>query len=229
MRDGLALGLALGLLGCAEPQAQPQMQPTARQVGQADDSLPPVVLSGEAELHCNISSRANGRQTLKLKSGQGLEFDAVVSPILDGVVEARGPERGGEYRFTSHLAGEANGTLSGVGEVAVGAVDRRPLGSRLDQTFAYAGLLTPERPRRTWVAALALIRPLLSAAPPGVAGRASALDRELAALRAELRSGAPLAPLARRARPLRAQLARLAADWAGAANTAVAEPARAAR
>lgn len=80
-------------------------------------ALPPAVLNGQAELHCSISSSANGAQKLSLTSGQGLEFDVVVSPILDGVVETRGPQQGGAYRFTSHLAQPGKGTLSGVGAV----------------------------------------------------------------------------------------------------------------
>ena len=115
---------------------------------------------------------------------------------------------------------------------AIGAVDRpaddRPLASRLDQTFAYASLLSAARPRRIWLAALDQIGALLPGAPGPVAARAAALRAELSALGEQVRSGAPLPVLARKAAPLRGQLARLAADWAGAAS-AVAERTDAAR
>ena len=124
-RVGSAL---LVLLACAEPRSEPQAQPSAmaaQQIAAPEPAIPPAVLQGDAELHCNISSSANGRQTLHLKGGQGLEFDATVSPIVDGVVEAHGTERGGAYRFTSHLAAAAKGTLSGVGEVTFEALETK--------------------------------------------------------------------------------------------------------
>ena len=58
-------------------------------------------------------------QKLVLTGGGGLAFDAVVSPIADGVVQVKGPASGGAYRFTSRLAQPAKGTLSGVGEVEI--------------------------------------------------------------------------------------------------------------
>src|SRR5262245_34026119 len=78
---------------------------------------PPAVHIGKAELTCNIDSRVNGVQKLVLVEGGGLEFDAVVAPMVDGKVALKGPEQGGTYQFTSHLAQPAKGTLSGVGEV----------------------------------------------------------------------------------------------------------------
>lgn len=91
----------------------------------SDPSSPPAVLTGNAHLDCTISNKENGKQTLSLMSGQGLEFDVVVSPIIDGVVQAKGPEKGGSYRFTSHLAKPGKGTLSGVGPVDIDAIDTK--------------------------------------------------------------------------------------------------------
>jgi hypothetical protein len=116
---------------------------------------------------------------------------------------------------------------------AVGAVDRprddRPLARRLDESFAYVSLLTARRSRRVWIAALDSVSGALARPPPALAARVAGLQRELAGLRARVLAGAPLAPLATRAQPLRLDLARLAADWAGAVSTPVAEPARTAR
>jgi len=53
----IVTAIAIGWLGCAEPRAEPQVQPTALESQQqppAADSLPSAVLSGEAELHCNM-------------------------------------------------------------------------------------------------------------------------------------------------------------------------------
>ncbi len=86
---------------------------------------PPLVLNGDAELDCTIDSRSNGRQKLTLNRGGGLAFDATVSPIVDGKVELLGPQKGGDYRFTSHLAGPAKGTLSGVGPVELESLETR--------------------------------------------------------------------------------------------------------
>jgi hypothetical protein len=82
-------------------------------------------LNGQSELHCEISSSKNGVQTLQLTSGQGLAFDVVVSPIVDGVVETRGPTQGGAYRFTSHLAQPGKGMLSGIGLVTFDELETR--------------------------------------------------------------------------------------------------------
>lgn len=80
---------------------------------------------GEAELVCNLSSRENGVQKLVLSSGGGLEFDAVVAPMVDGVVELEGPTLGGMYQFTSHLAKPAKGRLEGIGEVEIDKLETR--------------------------------------------------------------------------------------------------------
>lgn len=86
---------------------------------------PPAVLTGEGELRCTIDSRSNGRQTLRILAGGGLEFDAVVSPIVDGTVKTNGPDQGGEYRFTSHLASPAKGRLPGAGDVELDALETK--------------------------------------------------------------------------------------------------------
>ena len=107
-----------GLAGCA---ANPAQTIAATQ----EPSAPPAVLSGGAKLECNISSRENGRQRLVLDSGQGIEFDVAVSPIVDGVVETYRRQSGGSYRFTSHLAAPGPGTLSGVGPVRIEKLETR--------------------------------------------------------------------------------------------------------
>ncbi len=86
---------------------------------------PPAVLMGDVELHCTISAKERGRQTLVARSGTALEFDAVVSPIIDGEVETRGETKGGMYRFTSHLAEPATGKLGNIGEVKLEELETR--------------------------------------------------------------------------------------------------------
>jgi hypothetical protein len=77
------------------------------------------VLLGEAELTCTMDSRANGAQKLVITRGGGIEFDVVVSPMVDGTVSVKGPDKGAVYRFTSHLAQPATGKLAGVGDVSI--------------------------------------------------------------------------------------------------------------
>jgi len=108
------VALALALLAVSGSACTP---PPATTAAASATAYPPAVLSGDGELHCDISASKNGRQTLVIVSGGGLEFDAAVSPIVDGTVTTRSPEKGGVYRFTSHLAGPAKGKLPGVGEV----------------------------------------------------------------------------------------------------------------
>jgi hypothetical protein len=102
---------------------------------------------------------------------------------------------------------------------AIGAVDRprddRPLAIRLDQTFAYASLLTEARPRAIWVAAIDALDAALQGAPAPLVDRVRGLRVRLAQLRAGAQDDKPLAVLATGARGLRAELSRLAADWAG--------------
>ncbi|MEP7120245.1 MAG: hypothetical protein ABJE95_05005 [Byssovorax sp.] len=86
---------------------------------------PPAVLMGDVELHCTISSKERGRQTLVARAGTALEFDAVVSPIVDGEVETHGEKKGGMYRFTSHLAEPATGKLGNIGEVKLDELETR--------------------------------------------------------------------------------------------------------
>jgi len=96
-----------------------KLPPPAKKLkpGAAEVPIPPAVLTGDGELICNISDKENGHQKLTITNGGGLEFDAVVSPIVDGTVTTAGPDKGGSYRFTSHLAKPATGTLPGVGKV----------------------------------------------------------------------------------------------------------------
>ncbi len=116
MRMGPSLGLIALLLA------------PACKSGGVEESAPhdpPAVLLGDAELHCTIDWDRDGAQTLIMKSGAGLSFDVAVSPIVDGTATLLGPERGGEYRFTSHLAKPATGTISGVGEVTIEALETK--------------------------------------------------------------------------------------------------------
>jgi len=128
----LAFGLSLSAAGCATGGAPPPAAPPAAAtqaqaapIAQAApppppaSPYPPAVLTGDGQLHCTIDSRSNGHQKLEIASGGGLEFDAVVSPIVDGRVTNDGPDKGGQYRFTSHLAKQAKGRLPGTGEVDI--------------------------------------------------------------------------------------------------------------
>lgn len=112
----LASVFALGLAACT-PGSTPPAQTSP---GEADvPATPPVIHSGEGHLDCTISSKENGTQKLVVQKGNGLEFDVVVSPIVDGTVATKGPEKGGAYRFTSHLAKPGRGALAGVGAVSI--------------------------------------------------------------------------------------------------------------
>jgi hypothetical protein len=135
----------------AEPQqVAPAESTNAATAVPADSDFPPAVLNGAVELHCTISSSANGHQVLHLTAGQGLEFDATVSPIVDGVVEARGPDRGGSYRFTSHLAAPGKASLSGIGDVDLESLEtkvnvamnryRQPAGAGTELSFEAADM-----------------------------------------------------------------------------------------
>src|SRR4051812_39158450 len=73
------------------PKAGPVVSPE-------QSSYPPAIINGEGNLVCTISSKENGRQTLTISSGDGLAFDVVVSPIVDGTVSTKGPDKGGSYR-----------------------------------------------------------------------------------------------------------------------------------
>ena len=111
--------MTAALLATATSCRRPR-EPIKGQLG-----YPPSVLHGEADLVCDISARANGHQKLTLLDGTGLEFDAVVSPIVDGTVTADGPARGGVYKFTSHLAAPAKGKLAGVGVVDIDELETK--------------------------------------------------------------------------------------------------------
>jgi hypothetical protein len=109
----------------AAPQAAPSAPAAAPQAASSAPADLPAVLSGEGRLDCTISAKKNGRQTLALREGVGLEFDVEVSPIVDGVVNQKGPTAGGSYRFTSHLAKPGKGTLAGVGEIDIEVLDTK--------------------------------------------------------------------------------------------------------
>jgi hypothetical protein len=91
----------------------------------AQERTPPSVLMGKVKLDCAIDWERNGRQLLTLVEGAGLEFEATVSPIVDGTATLKGEKEGGEYRFSSHLAEPATGKLSGVGEVKIEKMDTK--------------------------------------------------------------------------------------------------------
>ncbi|MFZ5892367.1 MAG: hypothetical protein ACOY0T_15010 [Myxococcota bacterium] len=103
-------------LGCAAKPPPP---------AQMDLQMPPTVLSGSARLECSISSSENGRQRLAVAEGQGLAFDVLVSPIVDGTVETQRGSNSASYQFTSHLAKPGAGTLAGVGTVRIERLETR--------------------------------------------------------------------------------------------------------
>jgi hypothetical protein len=105
--------------GKLKPPKTVRLPPPAKKLkpGAAEVPIPPAVLTGDGELLCNISDKENGHQKLTISNGGGLEFDAVVSPIVDGTVTTAGPDKGGSYKFTSHLAKPATGKLPGVGKI----------------------------------------------------------------------------------------------------------------
>jgi hypothetical protein len=134
-----ALVVSAGLVACGEAPPHvdaPVVTPVAFVPGKPVPAAPPAplveaspyppaVLMGNVELHCTISAKERGRQTLVARSGTALEFDAVVSPIVDGEVETHGEKKGGMYRFSSHLAEPATGKLGNVGEVKLDELETR--------------------------------------------------------------------------------------------------------
>jgi hypothetical protein len=123
--------LVAALAGCgagsaAEPQAAaPGGTSVSTGSPGGDPSLPPVIHTGEGHLDCSISAQENGRQKLSIQQGTGLEFEVAVSPIVDGTIQTKGPEKGGAYRFTSHLAAPGKGALAGVGPVTIDALETK--------------------------------------------------------------------------------------------------------
>ena len=115
--------LAAVLSGCGA--ASSTNAPATPAVADEAPALPPVILTGNGYLYCSISARENGRQQLSVEEGTGLAFDVEVSPIVDGTVHTEGPEKGGAYRFTSHLAKPGKGTLAGVGPVTILALETK--------------------------------------------------------------------------------------------------------
>jgi len=109
------------------PKAKAKAGPKKPKPGAADVTMPfpPSVLTGDGSLECNISDKENGHQTLTILNGGGLEFDVVVSPIVDGSVTTAGPAKGGSYRFTSHLAKPATAKLPGVGTFVLDVLETK--------------------------------------------------------------------------------------------------------
>ncbi len=130
-----SIGISLAVSACASPAAAtptsvahvppPAAAATAPTALPARPADPPAVLTGDGVLDCTIDSRSNGHQRLEITSGGGLEFDALVSPIVDGTVTTRGPDQGGAYRFTSHLAAPAKGKLPGAGDVEIDELETK--------------------------------------------------------------------------------------------------------
>jgi hypothetical protein len=120
------------------------------EAGAVDTTFPPAVLTGDGDLVCDISAKENGHQKLTIVTGGGLEFDVAVSPIVDGTVTTEGPDKGGSYRFTSHLAKPARGKLPGVGEFDLDELETKVMVEmkRYKQP-AGKGTASPSR-RRTW-------------------------------------------------------------------------------
>jgi hypothetical protein len=107
------------------PKARPATKAMQKKLkpGAPDIPMPPSVLTGDGELICDISSKENGHQKLTLVTGGGLEFDVAVSPIVDGTVETAGEDKGGTYRFTSHLAKTATAKAATAKLPGVGVFD----------------------------------------------------------------------------------------------------------
>ncbi len=133
-RDLLSGVIACALVACAgAPPSSPPRPPSTGGSSQAGPAAPlsdtspypPAVLMGDVELHCTISARERGRQTLVARAGTALEFDAVVSPIMDGEVQTRGESKGGTYKFSSHLASPASGKLGTIGDVKIDELETR--------------------------------------------------------------------------------------------------------
>jgi hypothetical protein len=121
----LSVALASALVGCTGGRSAAsalQGEPAAAATVPPD---PPLIHNGVGHLDCTISARENGSQRLVIKEGAGLEFDVIVSPIVDGIVHTSGPEQGGSYRFTSHLARAGRGELAGVGPVSIEELETR--------------------------------------------------------------------------------------------------------
>jgi len=118
--------LALSFVGCGGNTPEPQAADATTAVKKDDvPATPPVLHTGNGHLDCTISAKENGKQKLTITQGTGLEFDVIVSPIVDGTVQTKGPEKGGAYRFTSHLAAPGKGMLAGVGPVAFEALETK--------------------------------------------------------------------------------------------------------
>src|SRR5262249_2863182 len=142
MRAALLILLVPAVARAGEPQAAPPPQPKVKPAAKAAKPpvskkakpgaaaaaavpIPPAVLTGDGGLPCTISAKENARQTLTIQNGGGLEFDALVSPIVDGRVTTAGPDKGGSYRFTSHLAKPATGKLPGVGAIELDELETK--------------------------------------------------------------------------------------------------------
>jgi len=119
MMYGVLLAVALSGCGAASSSEAQSAAPGGT------PALPPVIHTGDGHLDCSISAKENGRQKLSIQQGTGLEFDVAVSPIIDGTIQTKGPEKGGAYRFTSHLAAPGKGALAGVGPVTIDALDTK--------------------------------------------------------------------------------------------------------
>jgi len=110
-----------------KPKAKAKAGPKKLKPGAVDVTLPfpPAVLTGDGNLECSISDKENGHQKLTITYGGGLEFDVAVSPIVDGRVTQAGPEKGGSYRFTSHLAKPATAKLPGAGTIILDELETK--------------------------------------------------------------------------------------------------------
>jgi hypothetical protein len=113
--------ITIVLAGCGASSATQ----SAQSVAGDSPPVPPVIHTGNGHLDCSISAKENGAQKLTIQQGTGLEFDVVVSPIVDGTIQTKGPDKGGAYRFSSHLAKPGKGTLAGVGPVAIDVLETK--------------------------------------------------------------------------------------------------------
>jgi hypothetical protein len=121
----LALSVAFAALGCAmfavyrsQPQsifaASDQLKGIDDETWRSERTYPPLVFTGRAWLECSISSTRAGRQTMRMVSGQGFDFDIAMQPIKDGLVRVQPP--GMFYKFNAFPEKKVPAAFKGIGK-----------------------------------------------------------------------------------------------------------------